>query len=77
MGAAQSLVIKPGTSIMVASLVNNLDADKQSGMHTCYIYRPHAFGNGISENYGDLSRFDIVVESIQEIEKKIKIYERG
>ena len=77
LGAAKLLEIKPSDSMMVASHAYDLDGAKKAGMKTCYIHRPNEFGNGISENYGDLSRFDIVVESIEEIEKKIKIYERG
>ena len=77
LGAAKLLEIKTSESMMVASHAYDLDGAKMSGMKTCYIHRPNEFGNYKSENYGDLSRFDIVVESIEEIREKIKIYKRG
>jgi len=70
-GATNLLDIKPKNSLMVASHAYDLDGANKAGMKTCYVHRPDEFGNGKSEDYGDLSRFDIVVESFEEIINKI------
>ena len=70
-GATNLLDIKPKNSLMVASHAYDLDGANKVGMKTCYVHRPDEFGNGKSEDYGDLSRFDIVVESFEEIINKI------
>ncbi|MBA46824.1 MAG: haloacid dehalogenase type II [Dehalococcoidia bacterium] len=67
LGANNLLGIDPNNSIMVACHAYDLDGASKAGMKTCYVHRPNEFGNGKSENYGDLSRFDIVVESFEEI----------
>ena len=58
--------------MMVASHAYDLDGASNIGLKTCYVHRPNEFGTGIGEDYGDLSRFDIVVESFEEIYKKIE-----
>ena len=72
LGAINLLESKPEESMMVASHAYDLDGASNIGLKTCYVHRPNEFGTGIGEDYGDLSRFDIVVESFEEIYKKIE-----
>ena len=65
------LDVLPKESMMVASHAYDLDGANRAGMKTCYVNRPNEFGTGTSEDYGDLSRFDIVVESFEDISKHL------
>ena len=72
LGAVKLLESNAEESMMVASHAYDLDGAINAGMKTCYVHRPNEFGTGISENYGDLSRFDLVVESFEEISGYLK-----
>ena len=72
LGAMKLLESNSEESMMVASHAYDLDGAINVGMKTCYVHRPNEFGTGISENYGDLSRFDLVVESFEEISVYLK-----
>jgi len=71
LGAIKMLDVLPTESMMVASHAYDLDGASSAGMKTCYVHRPNEFGTGISENYGDLSRFDIVVDSFEDISQHL------
>ncbi len=71
LGAIKMLDVLPTESMMVASHAYDLDGARSAGMKTCYVHRPNEFGTGISENYGDLSRFDIVVDSFEDISQHL------
>ena len=71
LGAIKMLDVLPTESMMVASHAYDLDGASSAGMKTCYVHRPNEFGTGISENYGDLSRFDIVVDSFEYISQHL------
>ncbi|MQG84842.1 MAG: haloacid dehalogenase type II [SAR202 cluster bacterium] len=71
LGAIEMLDVLPKESMMVASHAYDLDGANRAGMKTCYVHRPNEFGTGKSEDYGDLSRFDIVVESFEDISKHL------
>ena len=71
LGAIKMLDVLPKESMMVASHAYDLDGAKRAGMKTCYVHRPNEFGTGKSEDYGDLSRFDIVVDSFEYISQHL------
>ena len=71
LGAIKMLDVLPKESMMVASHAYDLDGAKRAGMKTCYVHRPNEFGTGKSEDYGDLSRFDIVVDSFEDISQHL------
>ena len=71
LGAIKMLDVLPKETMMVASHAYDLDGAKRAGMKTCYVHRPNEFGTGKSEDYGDLSRFDIVVDSFEDISQHL------
>jgi len=75
-GASELLNLTNSQAMMVAAHAYDLDGAMLTGMKTCYVYRPDEFGIGESENPGDVSRFDLVVNGFDEIEEAIlKKYE--
>tara|TARA_Y100001970_G_scaffold205634_1_gene250428 strand:- start:2996 stop:3712 length:717 start_codon:yes stop_codon:yes gene_type:complete len=71
LGAIKMLDVLPKESMMVAAHAYDLDGARSAGMKTCYVHRPNEFGTGKSEDHGDLSRFDIVVESFEDISQHL------
>lgn len=69
LGATGLMGMRPEETLMVAAHAYDLDAARFTGMKTCYVRRPNEFGAGKGDIHGDLSRFDIVTDSILEIQK--------
>ena len=71
LGAMNLLESNPEETLMVASHAYDLDAAKSAGMKTCYVHRPNEFEHGKGANPGDISRFDLTVDSFLKIRDSI------
>ncbi len=66
-GAAQMLEIHPSKTMMVAAHAYDVDAARDLGLKTAYVFRPDEFGPGHGEDPGDTTRFDLVVGDFNEL----------
>ena len=71
LGAVKMLDAAPGEVIMVAAHAYDVDAAREAGLRTAYVFRPDEFGPGKGEAPGDTSRFDVVASSFVELAERL------
>ncbi|MDH3637476.1 MAG: haloacid dehalogenase type II [Gammaproteobacteria bacterium] len=66
-GAAKMLEAPPHEAMMVAAHAYDVDAAREIGLQTAYVFRADEFGPGQGEDPGDTSRFDFAVGDLLEL----------
>jgi len=66
-GAAKMLEIAPHEAMMVAAHAYDVDAAREIGLQTAYVFRADEHGPGRGEDPGDTSRFDLAVGDFLEL----------
>jgi 2-haloacid dehalogenase len=65
--AAEILGNKPGETMLAAAHVGDLEAAREVGLQTAFIYRPHEYGDQSKADKAKPGDFDLVVNSVTEL----------
>lgn len=71
--ATKELKLKPSEILLVASHKYDLEAAKQCGYKTAYIFRPLEFKTVTNEQIPRKNEFDFVIEGIDDLAEKLRL----